>query len=374
MAAPKVFVSSTCFDLSEIREQLSKFIRSFGFEPVLSEHGDVFYKPEFHTHESCLREISNCHLFVLIIGGRFGGEYVYDKTKSITNAEYLAARHCNLPIFTYVRSNVLANHHIYAQNKKKDFVTNIDYPAIEKQEHAIDIFQFIDDVRRSPVNNAFESFVNFQDIEAHLRKQWAGLFFDLLRSREIVSQISVTNQLISAVQLTSDKLEELVKSLYISSNRAVAEQAIAAIDAVSEIELFFETVLRPEWVKKEARYWLDETKVDLKAVSEVSPVDLSWHEYLVATGIFEHTDYPTDDEGFETEVGLRCMVSNESNTYFVIGIKELDDVRTPALYEQWVRLSTSEQREKALEKVFDRFGVVRNKKKKGIKSINESSR
>ena len=42
MAVPKVFISSTCFDLSEIREQLSRFISNYGFEPVLSEHGDVF--------------------------------------------------------------------------------------------------------------------------------------------------------------------------------------------------------------------------------------------------------------------------------------------------------------------------------------------
>ncbi len=50
MAVPKVFVSSTCFDLSEIREQLSRFISNYGFESVLSEHGDVFYHPDLHTH------------------------------------------------------------------------------------------------------------------------------------------------------------------------------------------------------------------------------------------------------------------------------------------------------------------------------------
>ena len=37
MAVPRVFVSSTCYDLKYIRENLKYFIRSLGYEPVLSE-------------------------------------------------------------------------------------------------------------------------------------------------------------------------------------------------------------------------------------------------------------------------------------------------------------------------------------------------
>ena len=120
MASPKVFVSSTCFDLSEVREQLRRFIESFGFEAILSEHGDVFYHPDLHTHEACIQEVSNCHLFILIVGGRFGGEYIFDREKSITNAEYLAARKSGIPIFTYVRETVISNHFLYQQNKDQD--------------------------------------------------------------------------------------------------------------------------------------------------------------------------------------------------------------------------------------------------------------
>ena len=57
---------------------------------------DVFYHPDLHTHESCIHEISNCQLFVLIIGGRFGELSNIDKIKSITNAEYDAARELNI--------------------------------------------------------------------------------------------------------------------------------------------------------------------------------------------------------------------------------------------------------------------------------------
>ncbi|NVI83602.1 DUF4062 domain-containing protein [Janthinobacterium sp. BJB401] len=347
MATPKVFVSSTCFDLSEIREQLTRFIRSYGFDPILSEHGDVFYKPEFHTHESCIHEVSNCHIFILIIGGRFGGEYISDKTKSITNAEHSAARQSNMPVFTYVKNSVLSNHNVYQKNKKMDFVSNIEYPAIEKQEHAIDIFKFIDEVRKNPTNNAIEGFDNFQGIENHLRKQWAGMFFDLLRSKQISGQMDATNHLISGIKASSQKLEELVKSLYLSSNAEDAKKEIASIEAISEIEKFFEDVLHPYWIK-EGTYLLNSSAIDVNNAAKVTPDKKTWDEYLVEIGLFEYTMYPTepnvDDSDFER--GLRCIVTIDENRYFVIGIDEGDSLITSQLFEHAVKKSTQQQRKK----------------------------
>lgn len=140
MALPKVFISSTCFDLKDIRNSLKDFVSSFGFDPVLSEYGDVFYHPDLHTHEACINEVSNCHMMILLIGGRFGGEYIHDKARSITNAEYEAARQKNIPVFSYVMKSVLDNHHMYIKNKNKPFIAEMDFSAIEKQEYALDIF------------------------------------------------------------------------------------------------------------------------------------------------------------------------------------------------------------------------------------------
>jgi hypothetical protein len=42
MATPRVFISSTCYDLKYIRENLKFFIQNAGYEPVLSEEGNVF--------------------------------------------------------------------------------------------------------------------------------------------------------------------------------------------------------------------------------------------------------------------------------------------------------------------------------------------
>lgn len=318
MATPKVFISSTCFDLSEVREQLKRFVRSFGFEPILSEHGDVFYHPDLHTHDACVHEVSNCQLFILIIGGRFGGNYKLDKSKSITNAEYEAARTANIPVFTYIRKGVLGNHHIFRENRSNKFVNQINYPAIDKQSDAENIFNFIDDVRKSPINNAFEGFDNFNEIELHLRKQWAGMFFEFLKTREIKTQIDATNHLLNNLQGSSSKLEELVKSLYLSTSNdsSKAEESISNIEVMSNIRSFFKYIA--DSVNHLGISKGDSSNdLDISKISKISPKGINWDEYLVKIGLFTH-----DKEGgidFHTfEYGL--VINNEKGFHKEIRI------------------------------------------------------
>lgn len=342
MATPKVFISSTCFDLSEIREQLNKFVRSFGFDPILSEHGDVFYHPDLHTHDACVHEVSNCQLFILIIGGRFGGGYVKDKSKSITNAEYEAAKAANVPVFTYIRNSVLSNHHIYRENKNHDFIKKINFPAIEKQDDAENIFRFIDDVRRSPVNNAFEGFSNFNDIEVHLRKQWAGLFFEFLRTREVKTQIDATNHLLSNLKDSNGKLEALIKSLYraSSSDEAKVEESISEIETYAKTKKFYEEIFDIENdMPFSMNLDLFSGDDDIKRISSVSPENKSWIEYLVETGLFYEDDLGEEDR--------HLMFATRD---YAIGINDFSNKKRPLIenYQNGVSKSTLEQREKIL--------------------------
>ncbi|MFK5895110.1 MAG: DUF4062 domain-containing protein [Pseudomonadota bacterium] len=105
MAAPRVFISSTFYDLKYVRDNLKYFVKTIGYEPVLSEEGSVFYNPVEHTHDACLSELPNCQILVLIIGGRYVGEF-HDKEHSITNAEYKEAVKLNIPVFALVDQQV----------------------------------------------------------------------------------------------------------------------------------------------------------------------------------------------------------------------------------------------------------------------------
>src|SRR5438093_238752 len=41
MAKPRIFISSTYYDLKHIRDSLAVFVDRLGFEPILSEKGNI---------------------------------------------------------------------------------------------------------------------------------------------------------------------------------------------------------------------------------------------------------------------------------------------------------------------------------------------
>ena len=93
MRKPTVFISSTCYDLMQIREDMRKFIENeLGYEAMLSEK-DVFpIRSELTAIENCIQTVEQrADLFILIIGGRYG-QLVGGTEKSITNLEYETAK------------------------------------------------------------------------------------------------------------------------------------------------------------------------------------------------------------------------------------------------------------------------------------------
>ncbi|MGF1849859.1 DUF4062 domain-containing protein [Vibrio lentus] len=217
MAIPKVFVSSTCYDLQEERAQLERFITNYGFHPILSEYSGVYYDVDTHTHESCVSEVAHCDMFVLVISGRYGGKFKGGNGESITQAEYNKARELGLPIFTFVKADVSAAQYYFKENVRANneaFAKKITYPAIEKQTDAVSIFGFIDSVQRSSSNNGVETYQSFTDIEEHLKKQWAGMFFSFLQKRKEQDKVEQITTVLSKLSGSSSKLEALVSSLH----------------------------------------------------------------------------------------------------------------------------------------------------------------
>lgn len=204
MAGLKVFVSSTCVDLGAQRAQVRALLEKMGYEPVMSEYSDVLFDHRIHTHTSCIKEIANADMVVLLIGSRFGGtatpealseiqieeiekssnksDLVRDKDRlSITQVEIMKAVEADVPLFAFVDSKVHSDHHLYQKNKDKSFADEIVYPSIEKPESAKYIFEFINFITHRFANNAITPYSSFGDIEDHLVKQWSMIFQRLLR-------------------------------------------------------------------------------------------------------------------------------------------------------------------------------------------------
>lgn len=243
MAEIKVFVSSTCYDLSILRSQLRLFISNLGYSPIMSDYADVLYDPRIHTHTSCVDEVSNCDILVLIIGSRYGGkaspeslnrinfdllsnessntDFLKEKgLLSVTQLEVLKAIESSMPVYTFIEKRVWHDHALYEKNKASEIADKIIYPSIEKQETAKYIFNFINFVRlRTRGNNIF-TFEKGQDIEDVLKKQWSGYFQRLLQEERFADQ----NR--KRIDVLSDQFEDL-KTAILSSIENVDQRETA---------------------------------------------------------------------------------------------------------------------------------------------------
>lgn len=174
MSCPRIFVSSTYYDLKHVREIIRKFIEDLGYEPVLSEFSDIFYQPGDTVQNSCLGEISSCDIFVLIVGKRYGSCFPGDSL-SITHREYIEAQNQSIPIYSFVDLDVL---HDYEFHKKNTDLDKCGYRVVEDNN----VFGLIEDIQKASTDNALISFTSIADILNHLKKQWASLFKSFLQN------------------------------------------------------------------------------------------------------------------------------------------------------------------------------------------------
>lgn len=231
MPAPRVFVSSTFYDLKYIRENLKFFIRNLGYEPVLSEDGAVFYDPVLHTEDACISEVSNCQLFILIIGGRHGSSYKYSE-KSITNAEYEEAVRAKIPIFALVEREVYFQYRFYNDNKTNKSIDQekITYKSVDTTK----VFDFVQMVQSQVVNNALIPFSDFEEVQHYLKRQWSAMMYRFLTSEGEAKRVSnVLNTLTDA----TDKIEYLTRQVIDTIGNKVTKTKIEFYDIIIKQEV-----------------------------------------------------------------------------------------------------------------------------------------
>jgi hypothetical protein len=219
MAKPRVFVSSTYFDLKHIRNSLEAFIEGLGYEPVLFESGDIPFKHDQPIDKSCYAEISYCHILVLIIGNRYGSpspltesitmegkEKLYQKYNSVTKEEYDTARKRDIPIFIFVDKSVLAEYETFKKNRENASIT---YAHVD----SVNIFRLLDAIMLQERNNFVRGFEKFDDIADWLRDQWAGIFADHLAQRggettlkDLSAQIDDMKEITSALKSYTESI------------------------------------------------------------------------------------------------------------------------------------------------------------------------
>jgi len=215
MAKPRVFVSSTYYDLKYIRASLELFIESLGFDPILSEKGDIAFTSDRPLDESCYREVENADIFTLIVGGRYGSEIsagskkpkeFFERYESITKKEYGSAVDKDIPVYVFVERAVYAEYQTFIRNKD---VKGINYAHVD----SVNVFLLIEEILSKPRNNPIQTFEKFEDIESWLREQWAGMFRELLRRQSQQQQLAGLSQQVLQLKETNETLKKYLEAV-----------------------------------------------------------------------------------------------------------------------------------------------------------------
>ena len=172
MAVPRVFVSSTYYDLKQVRYNIGDYIKSLGYEPVMHERAGVAYTQTAPLENDCYHELASCDIIVCIIGNHFGSQST-DNDLSITMREIQTAVKSKKKVYIFIAKDVFIENRTYEKNKES---------GIFKSAYTDDIriHEFIFELKNNTKNNVIESFDTTDDIIATLKLQFAGLFQNLL--------------------------------------------------------------------------------------------------------------------------------------------------------------------------------------------------
>jgi hypothetical protein len=184
-----VFLSSTLYDLRQVRADIGAFVETLGYGLLDSTDPRFVVDPHLDKYEACLREVQNSDMLILVIGGRYGSEPP-GTSSSITNQEWELAHSRRIPIFTFVDRTVWDTMRVWTRNPEADFT-----PTVEDSR----VFDFIHTVSQGTRNNWIWPFGNAAEIVDVLRRQWAGMFAEQLHEhldRDVVTVLPSRHALI----------------------------------------------------------------------------------------------------------------------------------------------------------------------------------
>ena len=224
---PRIFVSSTYYDLKHVRERLEKFIDNYGFEPILFESDNVTYQHGKEIDHSAYYEVGLCHLMILIVGGRYGASSTPDKVIeerkkydddyiSITRKEFETAIFKNIPVLIFIDKNVYGEYQTYKKNQ--DLIDELNLAKLRTKDvqkftfanvDHVNVFKFIDVLRSNPI----KTFERVEEIENYIKAQLSGMFYLYLESLKKNSDDNVILDTIAQLNNVTLRMNEMLSSI-----------------------------------------------------------------------------------------------------------------------------------------------------------------
>ena len=249
---PTVFISSTVDDLRHIRDAVRATVEEVGYQPVMSEYGEIGYMGGDAAEDACYRTVPGCQLVVLIIGKRYGSAARNYPDKTITELEFEKAQENSSRIITLVDKEVLGFKKVFDANPHEK---KVKYPGMNEPRKT---FEFISRVSRAATKNAILPYSTASDVRGLLKRQFAILFYDLLESRvspaiasinDILCEVKTMRQamtkeakpdvkFLAAIRFLLDDENVQFRNIIKDATSGLVETAIPKIEANEDLEGF----------------------------------------------------------------------------------------------------------------------------------------
>lgn len=200
----RVFLSSTCYDLSKERTILQKHLSDIGHIPILSDKSNIRYDPDKSTHDSCLATVeTGTDYMIAIISSRFGGAIFreaflkhinvdalrsksdyrkyFDNSKfSISQCEALKALEKGIPCLVFVHKDVLDQRKKYSDAIKAGH-TGTAYTI--RNPDAVYIFDFITYINNLHKGNGTYEYKSITEVKRIIKDSFSNHFRDILTEK-----------------------------------------------------------------------------------------------------------------------------------------------------------------------------------------------
>lgn len=327
---PRLFVSSTYFDLKHVRERLEKFIENYGFEPILFESDKVTYQHGKEIDQSAYFEVGLCHVMILIVGGRYGSpsskESVEEERKaydddyiSITRKEFETASKKNIPILIFVDRNVFSEYQTYKENQEFFDKLYLE-PLAETSENKkfkfahvdhINVFRFVDLLKTKPI----KTFEKVEEIESYIKSQLSGMFYLYLESLKKSADDNKILDTISELNNVTLRMNEMLASV---GKQILGEDKIEYEKVIeNQFQIMLDFYMENFFKSIEFENQIDEVELDKINLSEVAKLI---YEIALKTR-FKQIEFTTTDEWLKKYRSARAETLNKLEK----GLLEISD-------------------------------------------------
>src|ERR1022692_1593969 len=164
----RIFLSSTCLDLVDLRSGLKESLEEMGYQVWASECPDFPVDSSLHAQDNCLRNVERADQYVLIVNDRYGSAYegaAYtrhplgedsERSISVTWYEYLRALQFGKPIRILVRERIWDHRSVFQAARKAG--TDLKETGLSGE-----LFDFLDFVCRQEKANWIHTFREFTE-------------------------------------------------------------------------------------------------------------------------------------------------------------------------------------------------------------------